>query len=123
MEDKNAAVAFWGAFLAASGPMFGEYAIVAICALWGALVALTRHNIDPNLTTWQKHKSGLSFIFVCWSFGTIGTGLAVYIERQYLKIDVGYLTALSAFTLAVIGPHWPEIIMTVVEKFTGKRGT
>lgn len=125
MQKNDVAPIVSGAAVAAAGPLVGQLATVVVCALWGALVALTHREADPAKTLAQNQRAALAFVFACFSFGVFFPGLIVYFAQQYVQIETNYLLGLSAFVVSVMGDRWPFYFGAVLDaaaSFIKKRG-
>lgn len=102
MDDKGLAVA-GGIGAGALAAFCREYSLVAICAFWGALVALT---LRESLLTSMQQLKGVALVFVRTSIGIVFSGIAVYCEKTVVpNVSPGLLLAASAFGIAAYGPE------------------
>ncbi|WP_428383811.1 hypothetical protein [Nevskia ramosa] len=109
----------------AAASLFGPLPIVLLCALWGALVGLTRRTAPVGLTGAAKQWNAAGFVFMCTSFGIVGAGGVASIAEGHLTLSAtlhhDYLFAACGFCIAVIGARVPDLINAGLDKIAPAR--
>lgn len=87
---------------AATAPLLGDYAVIALAGLLGALVALSK--VEPS--TSRRRYDGALFIFRSVALAVAFTWVAATFASSYLGYDVAHWIFPVAFFIGWVGDGW-----------------
>jgi uncharacterized membrane protein AbrB (regulator of aidB expression) len=117
-DPYSFAVSFFSFFLGQQlGSVIGPYALVIICSMAGAMIALGRR--DP-----ARKPAGWAFIAVVVVAAFCGTWLVSMVVSQYVHwlSDPRTVFAPVAFAIGFIGLDWDEVIPYALNLYLRFRG-
>jgi hypothetical protein len=112
MLQRHDQAALSAAGIVSASPLFGEYAIIVLAALFGALVALSKEWKTPRI-------SAALFVFRAVSISTALSSVAAAYVAEKLGKPANELLIPVAFSLAMIGDGWFKVrdwMLTKVKK-------
>lgn len=108
--DSTAAAAV----IAASTPLAGEYAIIVLAALLGALVSLSK--MEPHPEAMRRRWDGAKFLFRSTAVSCAFTWLAASIAAKMTGQDMYQLLFPVAFAIGWVGDGWIGVRDKLVNK-------
>ena len=115
MENKPEAVAS-AIVLTAAAPLAGDYAIILLAGLLGALVALSK--LDPG--THRRKWDGAKFVFRSVAIAFAFTWMFASIISRMVGYDVYMVLFPAAFLIGWVGDGWNGIRDRLLSKYLGK---
>lgn len=109
-HDSAAVVS--AASVAAASPVFGEFAIIVLAALFGSLVALSRDKRGGE----RRRYHAANFIFRGVCIASFTSGAAASWLSGVSGVELYRLLAPAAFLIAVVGDDWFTVKDWVLER-------
>lgn len=100
--------------IATTYPIFGEIALIMLAALFGSLVALSRHTPRPT-----RVEAAL-FIFRGVAFASFCAGVAAAALSDRFGLDYYRALSLVSFFIAFIGDDWAKIKEFSIDRWVKK---